>query len=187
MTRNSDPRATEHKRARTPMADQAQQLRAAAAEGDAPAVEALLAAGADAAACDEAGTTALIEAARCNHHGCVRVLAQALKSADQPQVDASDENNLTALSYAAHLGHPESTMALLDFGAEVDRGCSGGSTALLLAAAEGHEQVVEALLEALASTSTKDKEGETALMKACAEGHAGVVSILMVKVRRARV
>jgi ankyrin repeat protein len=125
------------------------------------------------------GTTALMEAARCNMHECVRILAQGIVATDTIALDATDENNLTALSYAAHLGHQESTELLLEFGAEVDKNTSYGNTALLLAAAEGHENVVRALLDAQASTSVTDKEQETALMKACAEGHAGVVAILM--------
>eukprot|EP01052_Picozoa_sp_SAG31_P045158 SAG31_NODE_8142_length_1512_cov_1.423213_1_plen_148_part_10 len=105
------------------MAEGDEGLRAAAARGDAAQLQSLLAAGADACACDERGTTALIEAARFNQCECIRLLAAAIAAkaeaaaeAGSDGVDASDENNLTALSYAAHLGHAEATVELLAAG-----------------------------------------------------------------------
>jgi cytohesin len=55
---------------------------------------------------------------------------------------------VTALLFASWAGHTEIAEALLEAGAEPDRGALNGKTSLAAAAGYGHPDIVEALLEA---------------------------------------
>ncbi len=105
--------------------------------GDADAVRAQVAAGADVNARDGHGQTGLMVAAHCGHEAVVRVLVDA-----GAQLDASAKYGLTALMLAVVAGHESVARLLAEAGADLTpRGTEApgfaGKTAHDLAAARG--------------------------------------------------
>jgi ankyrin repeat protein len=100
----------------------------AAAMGDAKAIEAALAGGADPDCKSGAGTTALMVAATNGKAPAVKPLLE--KGA---KIDAQDKTGATALMFAAMLGKDDVVSALLDKGADRGLKTKSGRTALELA------------------------------------------------------
>ena len=115
----------------------------AAESGDAGAVKALLAEGADVNASTANGATALMRAASRGHAATVKGLLE--RGAD---VNARRQDGMTALALAAFFGHAGVVSALLDGGAELNARDRHGSTALDWAVSRGHLDVVELLKRA---------------------------------------
>lgn len=139
----------------------------AAARGDAAAVSALLAQGANANVTDADGLTPLMHAAKGGHLPVVQALLQA-----QAKVDARDPNGFTALAIAASLGHAPAVQALAQAGADPNAATRSGATPLMFAALGGHSGAISALLRAKASVSAQTPAGITALMMAANAGQA---------------
>ncbi|WP_300615645.1 ankyrin repeat domain-containing protein [Dokdonella sp.] len=133
-------------------------LPAAAASGDAEAVERLLALGLPIDGEDAKGATALIHAAGAGHAAlAVRLLEGG---ADAAHVTRSGVHCLAAAVGA----HREAIVrTLLNHGVDPDLRLAGGATALTIAAALGQQRMLEALLEAGADPNAVDDQGATPL------------------------
>jgi len=135
--------------------DYAPHIRRAAEAGDAWAVRQMIAAGADANARDEKGTTPLMKAASEGQVGVARVLLAA-----RAEVDAAEAGKeyvgWTALMYAVEWNHPALVRLLLEAGANpareahVEQGDKLPVTAQMLAAAvdgKGRPEALKAMLD----------------------------------------
>lgn len=155
-----------------------QELFDAARSGDAAKLKALLAAGADHAAADEAGETALMLAAHHGHVGAVQVLLAA--GAD---VNATSPQGWTAIAKAAYngeaeRGYVEVVEMLADAGANLDARIFFGITPLMLAAGGGDASVVEWLINKGADVLAANEGGRTARMMANDRFYVDVINLL---------
>ena len=123
---------------------------------------------------DEAGDTALMNAALYGLTEIVRVLLAA------PGInkDSKDSDGYTALMDAAEEGHTDIIQTLIDNGVDVNAKDKDGWTALMFAAGFGYMDIVQLLIEADADVNTEDKDGYTALTLADKEGHTKIVNLL---------
>jgi hypothetical protein len=145
-------------------------------------VRLLLAAGADAKAVDDLGSSALHAAARVGNAEAIRLLIHA--GADP---NLRDRNQWTPLLQAAHSGRPEAIEALVQGGARVDEPSHDGSTALMVAANGGdvmaseemNVQAASALLRLGAHIDATDHQGVTALIRAVRMRRAKMVAWLL--------
>lgn len=155
-----------------------QPLFAAARAGDANQIKTLLEAGADHAAVDEAGETALMHAAHGGHVEAVQVLLAA--GAD---VNAKSPAGWTALARAAYNdetdhGYVEVVEMLAEAGASLDERIFFGITPLMLAAGGGDASVVEWLINAGADVLAANEGGRTARMMANDKFYVDVINLL---------
>lgn len=147
---------------------------AAAREGRADIVLALLDAGAPLNARDERGYTALTLAAYNGKTDLVRTLIK--RGAD---ACAGDARGNTALMGAAFKGDDAVARLLLDETAcPVDQANAQGQTALMLASLFGRETQVRLLLAKGASPTRPDATGQTARTLAAAQGAAVIQGLL---------
>jgi len=95
-------------------------------------------------------------------------------------VEAVDEDGLTALMLAARNGHTDTVNALAGtYNANVEAVDQNGWTALMLAAYYGHTDTVNALAGTHnANVETANERGGTALIIAAQNGHADTVNVL---------
>ena len=145
----------------------AEDLFHAAFNGDAAAVQAWLANGADVNAKNDTESTALMEASFPGHLDVVQALL-----ANGADVNAKNSEGWTALMGASYHDHLDVVQALLAKGADVNaRDRDGGWTVLMWAsfAGAGNADVVQALLAKGADVNAKDRDGETALILASCE------------------
>ncbi|MHB1352603.1 MAG: ankyrin repeat domain-containing protein [Thiobacillus sp.] len=155
-----------------------QELLVAASSGDVARIEALLAAGADPAAVDEAGETALMHAAHNGHVAAVEALIAA--GAD---VNAKSPQGWTALAKAAYngdteRGYVEVIEVLHQAGASLDERIFFGITPLMLAAGGGDAAVVEWLINAGADVLATNEGGRTARLMANDKFYVDVINLL---------
>jgi ankyrin repeat protein len=155
-----------------------QELFDAAKAGDAAQVKNLLGNGADHAATDEAGETALMHAAHGGHIAAVQVLLAA--GAD---VNAKSPQGWTALAKASYngeteRGYVEVIEVLHEAGASLDERIFFGITPLMLAAGGGDASVVEWLINAGADVLTANEGGRTARMMADDKFYVDVINLL---------
>jgi hypothetical protein len=94
-------------------------------------------------------------------------------------VNASNRNFGTALTYAAWSGSIATVRLLLEQGASVNQQATNGWSALMMAAAKGYPTLAKLLLEQGAAVNLPDVYGWTPLMRAAYAGHADVVAILL--------
>lgn len=95
------------------------------------------------------------------------------------KVDARDDQDDTALTWAAVEGKAEVVRALLEAGADPDLRQYEGATALMLAADRGYLEVVQALVDARADLNLKHPgEHISALDFAARAGHNEIVDFL---------
>ena len=94
-------------------------------------------------------------------------------------VNARNNNEVTALMLASQAGHLDVVRTLLAKGADVNSKASKGKTALIQAAQEGHVAIVRLLLAQGANINEKKSDGATALMQAVLKGHLEVVQVLL--------
>ena len=111
------------------VAGPAEDLINTASRGEAAAVQALLAKGADVNAKGRNGVTALMAASENGH----RDVVQALRSKGADVNVRAIKAGVTALIVASHNGHREVVQALLAKGAAVNAKMSNGATALTVA------------------------------------------------------
>lgn len=124
-----------------------QRLAEAVDEGDAPSVEAALAAGTDPNSRLRSGGTVLMRAAS---EGRLAVLQTLLRGG--ADVDAKRDDGLTALMLASFFGHEAAVAALLDGGADVTVEDIHKFTALRLASSKLHTGVIRLLEQAEAKS-----------------------------------
>lgn len=120
-----------------------QGLAKAVEEGDAPAVDAALAAGVDVNECLRSGGTVLMRAAS---EGRLTVLQVLLRGG--ADVDAKRDDGITALMLASFFGHEDAVAALLAGGADVTAEDLHKFTPLRLASSKLHAGVVRILEQA---------------------------------------
>ena len=155
-----------------------QELFTAAQSGDATHIKAMLDDGADHAAADEAGETALMHAAHGGHVAAVQVLIAA--GAD---VNAKSPHGWTALAKAAYngeteRGYVEVIEVLHEAGASLDERIFFGITPLMLAAGGGDAPVVEWLINAGADVLATNEGGRTARLMANDKFYVDVINLL---------
>lgn len=169
--------------------------------GRAETVTTLITNGADPAAADGDGNTALHHAALCAEPAVAAVLVDA-----EAPLEARNHNQATPLSMAADAGNwplvkflaehhanpdpalpaaagtteddPEGVRLLLKHRGHVNATDALQRTALLNAAREGHVEIAHALLDAGADPALPDRYGTTALMEAARAGATDVVALL---------
>jgi ankyrin repeat protein len=150
-------------------------LAAAARSGDAAAVRAELAAGADANAVDSDGSSALLWAA---YQSSPELVAMLLEKGADPNL--ANVFGVTPLLQASRYGDVATMRALLAGGAQVAQSVRDGETPLMAAARTGNTEAVGLLLEHGSDPNVAEAvEGQTALMWAAAEGHIEVVDALL--------
>jgi ankyrin repeat protein len=155
-----------------------QELFTTAQSGDATQLKKLLEAGADHAAVDEAGETALMHAAHGGHVAAVQVLLAA--GAD---VNAKAPQGWTALAKAAYNGETEHGYVevievLHEAGASLDDRIFFGITPLMLAAGGGDASVVEWLINNGADVLATNEGGRTARQMANDKYYVDVINLL---------
>ncbi len=142
--------------------------------GDANAVKAMIAAGADVNQFDETHMTPLMVAASEGRTAIVKVLIDA-----KADVNLSSDDGTTALMRAASANRRGAMELLLASGAQVNARNRGGMTALMVAAFGGYTDAVRALLARKADPNAADSQGRTALMAAATSGDAATVDALL--------
>lgn len=153
-------------------------LFSAAQSGDVALIQTLLEAGADHAALDESGETALMHAAHAGHLEAVKVLLAAGAAPD-----FKSEQGWTALTKAAYnaeteCGYPQIIAALHEAGAELDTRIFFGITPLMLAAGGGDAGVVEWLINNGADVLAANDGGRTARLMANDKFYVDVINLL---------
>ena len=121
-------------------ADTALALWRAAAAGDVPQMEQLLASGANVNATDDEGVTPLMIAAT---SGCADAVRTLLEKAPGTAITA----DTTSLVFVAWSGHPDIMLMLLEHGLRVDAVDKAGETALVVAASKGDVEMARILLD----------------------------------------
>lgn len=94
-------------------------------------------------------------------------------------VNAKNEDGVSALSYAADRGHMDIVKILLANNADVNSRSNIGSTPLINAAYMGHTEIVEMLIVNGANVNAQSKEGIAALMNAAAFGYKEIAEMLL--------
>jgi ankyrin repeat protein len=139
------------------------------------AVSTLLDRGADIAAAEGDGATALHWAAQLDDVAMLELLLEA--GADP---NAATRFNVTPLELAGNNGNAAAIERLLAAGADPNAASREGHTPLMSAALSGRLPAVRALLAAGASVDAAESwRGQTALMLAAGEGHVDVVEALL--------
>ena len=147
----------------------------AAAEQDAPTVQALLAEGVDVNTPRADGATALLWAAHWDALDMVDLLLRA--SAD---VNTADDHGVTPLARAAENTSLSMVEQLLAAGADANAAQTSGLTPLMTAARTGSVTIVQTLLDHDAAVNAATVEtGGTALMWALAARHTDIVRLLL--------
>ncbi|XP_040901425.1 ankyrin repeat and protein kinase domain-containing protein 1 [Toxotes jaculatrix] len=147
------------------------------ASGDAESVKQVLSLGAEVNCTTAKGYTPLIVAVLHSLHDIISLLLEHGASATQ-----GDEDEWTALHFAAQNGDDRTVRLLLDKGAVVDAREKAGWMPLHLACQNGHETVVRLLLSRLSKEAVgerEDSQGRTPLHLASAYGHLNIVKLLL--------
>ena len=111
-------------------------------------------------------------------NGKIETVRQAIEAG--VDVNATDEQQRTALMFASFNGHTPVVKLLLEQGASLDHRDAAGRTALMFAATSANAESAALLLEAGAEINAVDTgERFTALMHAAAEGQVKVVQVLL--------
>lgn len=152
----------------------AEDLRAAALNGDLKTVREVIIQGVHVDESDDLNRTALMFAAFNGHSEVVRLLID-----EGAEVNLKNNEGRTPLMFAASGPFPETVLLLLDEGADISVQDSVEEwSALMYAAAEGNRDVIEILLKQGADASMEDEDGETAIDFAENNGHTQTVTIL---------
>ena len=135
--------------------------------GNVPIVRLLLEAGASTELADvKTKMTPLMYAALMNKLEGAQLLVEW-----SAKLNAVSKSGKTALSGAAHGGHPAMVQFLVDSGAELNVQDGEGFTALHTAAFEGHLEPTRILLDADAELDLEDKDGDTPAKDALLQKH----------------
>ena len=96
-------------------------------------------------------------------------------------VNAGDEDGVTALIRVSWDGYPWIVSLLVEMGADVNAKDHEGYTALIAASYAGDRETASTLVELGADMNAKDNDGWTALMTATNKGHIGILAMLVRK------
>lgn len=94
-------------------------------------------------------------------------------------INAKDNEGVTALAYASGRGHVDIVKILLANKADANSRSNIGSTPLMNAAYMGHVKIVAELVAGGADVNAQSNDGSTALMNAAAHGYIEIVKILL--------
>lgn len=94
-------------------------------------------------------------------------------------INASNQNGLTALHSASKEGHVRIVEELIARGANVHAKTNRGNTALHIASLAGHEPVVRMLINNGADVNAQSASGFSALYMASQENHVQIVKLLL--------
>ncbi|XP_053177266.1 ankyrin repeat and protein kinase domain-containing protein 1 [Scomber japonicus] len=147
------------------------------ASGDAESVEHVMSLGAEVNCTTARGYTPLVIAVLHRLHDIISLLLE--HGADTTQ---GDEDQWTALHFAAQNGDDRTVRLLLDKGAVADAREKAGWIPLHLACQNGHETVVRLLLSRLSGEAVGEREeaqGRTPLHLASAYGHLNIAKLLL--------
>lgn len=89
-----------------------------------------------------------------------------------------DKQHATALMWAAHEGHPDVILLLIEQGAGINKRKSTGETALWFAAQQGRLEAVKVLVQHGADVNIPGWESASALEVARKKGHLDIVDYL---------
>ncbi|XP_034407002.1 receptor-interacting serine/threonine-protein kinase 4 [Cyclopterus lumpus] len=109
----------------------------------------------------------------------LKPLAELLLGRRCTNVNAKDEDQYTALHWAAQNGDEAITRLLLDRGAAINETDGQGRTPAHVACQHGQENVIRVLLSRGADVHVKGKDEWTALHLAAWQGHLGIVKLLV--------
>ncbi|KAG7517041.1 Receptor-interacting serine serine/threonine-protein kinase 4 [Solea senegalensis] len=109
----------------------------------------------------------------------LKPLAELLLSRRSTNINAKDEDQYTALHWAAQNGDEAITRLLLDRGAAINETDGQGRTPAHVACQHGQENVIRVLLSRGADVRIKGKDNWTALHFAAWQGHLGIVKLLV--------
>ena len=151
----------------------------AASQGNLPAVEKLLAAGAQVTATDKTGCTALHAVSESSAPTSVlsNIVARLLKAGASP--DARDRLRASPLHAAANAGKPEIAAMLLKAGAGLNSPGPNLCTPLQVAVLRSQRAIVELLLNKGADPDWRDKVGSSALHQAAYLREKELVALLI--------
>ena len=138
-------------------------------------IAALLSKGANAKAMDGNGFAALHFAAGVDCPESIQMLTQSKVNANM----RSGIQDMTALHFAAHYGHPAAIRALVKAGADVNRAAKYKVTPLHTAVENNRSISVATLIDKGADLNAKDNKGSTPLHLAADKGYDDVVDILL--------
>jgi len=144
-------------------------------QGDHDAAVEMIRKGADIAATEPDGSTAILWAA---HRGDTDLVRRLIKAG--ADVTAQNAYGATALSEAAILGDAQMIKVLLKAGADPDSANPEGQTALMVVARTGAVEAAKVLVDAGADVNARENwGGQTALMWAAAQHHPDMVKYLI--------
>lgn len=147
--------------------------------GHVPTLQLLLDAGAEVNGSDAFGVTPLITACAMGHTDAAALLVEHRALVD---AHAAGGGNVSALKYAAQLGHAAIVELLLNAGASVDIKDDAGITPLLAACNRGHLPVVELLLAHNADPELEDpKTKQNALGIATGNNFQEITELILKK------
>jgi ankyrin repeat protein len=127
---------------------------------------------------DQYGRTLLSYAAQMNSVEAVRLLVNAGADLNMTSEEPGDEG-LTPLLYAAHEGHEDTVIALLDSGADVRSKDHAGRTALAHAIYHDFQAVARILLERGCDPNSEDNLQQTPLGGAAWSDFVEIVELLL--------
>ncbi|XP_059159256.1 ankyrin-3-like [Physella acuta] len=94
-------------------------------------------------------------------------------------INAVDDEGLTALMIASYRGHNELVKQLVECGADVNATTKNMINALMFAACQGHDYIVFWLIRFNANFKLINSQGDNPLMIAAAKGHLKIVELLL--------
>ncbi|XP_062262234.1 receptor-interacting serine/threonine-protein kinase 4 [Platichthys flesus] len=109
----------------------------------------------------------------------LKPLAELLLGRRSTNINAKDEDQYTALHWAAQNGDEAITRLLLDRGAAINETDGQGRTPAHVACQHGQENVIRVLLSRGADVQIKGKDNWTSLHLAAWQGHLGIVKLLV--------
>lgn len=109
----------------------------------------------------------------------LKPLVELLLGRRSTSVNAKDEDQYTALHWAAQNGDEAITRVLLDKGAAINEMDGQGRTPAHVACQHGQENVIRVLLSRGADVRVKGKDNWTSLHFAAWQGHLGIVKLLV--------
>ncbi|XP_034029908.1 B-cell lymphoma 3 protein homolog [Thalassophryne amazonica] len=141
-------------------------------------VQALLKAGADPAALDRNGQTALHLCCEYNQPDCMSVVLSHHTSSTC--LDIRNYEGLSPLHLAVQRGHKDLTRMLLDAGADINvMDIKSGQSPLMHAVEASNVDMVHFLIESCCDVNGQSYSGNTALHSASGRGHTDMVRLLL--------
>ncbi|XP_071325726.1 B-cell lymphoma 3 protein homolog [Trachinotus anak] len=141
-------------------------------------VDVLLRAGADPAALDRNGQTALHLCCEYNQRECLSVVLS--RSSSSTCLESRNYEGLSPLHLAVLLGHKDLARMLLDAGADINAmDIKSGQSPLMHAVESNNVDMVHFLIENGCDVNSQSYSGNTALHSACGRGQVDTVRLLL--------